>query len=108
VRNNKLDASFNPEPLEMTPLLVTISLSFVIILIALTLLGIGWLITGKCKIQPGACGRDPTKKQAKGDSCGDKVSCQLCEHGEKKEPPSPQSELETSKSTSEIETGKSP
>jgi len=65
----------------MSNLFLTFSIAFVLVVFALTLLGISWLIKGKLSIKPGACGRDPTKKQD--ESCGKKVSCGLCE-GEKK------------------------
>jgi hypothetical protein len=46
-------------------------------LVAIGLLGIGWLLTGKSKIKPGACGRDPTKN--KDENCSEsKISCGLC------------------------------
>lgn len=63
----------------MSTLGVTLLLAIVIILIAVALLGIGWLITGKSKLQPGACGRDPTKKRDE-SSCA--TSCMLCEKPE--------------------------
>ena len=60
----------------MPPLLLTILLACAVALGAIALLGISWLITGKSKLQPGACGRDPTKKRD--DSpCG--TTCHLCE-----------------------------
>lgn len=62
----------------MDNLILTLTIAFVLIAIALSLLGIGWLITGKSKIKPGACGRLPNKN--KDDSCGDKTLCDLCEN----------------------------
>lgn len=60
----------------------TLALSFVFIVAALALLGIGWLITGRQKIKGGTCGRDPTRKQDK--KCGGPdLSCPTCG---KKEP----------------------
>lgn len=56
----------------MSNLFLTLVIAFVIIVFAIALLAIGWLITGKTKIEK-ACGRDPTKK--KDDSCG---SCDVC------------------------------
>ncbi|MBA3237576.1 MAG: hypothetical protein H0T62_04405 [Parachlamydiaceae bacterium] len=64
----------------------TAAIAFVIVLIAMALLGIGWLLTGKPRIQPGACGRAPTQKKTRTDECGQKASCQLCEHDKKKSP----------------------
>lgn len=68
----------------MSTLLLTLTLAFVIIAIAIALLAISWLITGKSKIRPGACGRDPTKKQEKTDECGTDVSCIVCKKTEDK------------------------
>lgn len=59
---------------------LTLTIAFVSVLFALILLGIGWLITGKGKIQPGSCGRDPHKK--KKDECGTDVSCTLCDRND--------------------------
>lgn len=67
----------------MSTLMLTLALAFVIVVIAIALMAISWLLTGKSKIQPGACARDPTKKREDG-SCGTDVSCQLCEKPEKK------------------------
>jgi hypothetical protein len=53
-------------------------IAFVIIVLAIACLAIGWLITGKTKIERGACGRDPTKKRDA--SCETDTSCDLCEH----------------------------
>lgn len=61
----------------MTSLLLTIIIAFVIVMIAIAFLAIGWLATGKSKIRPGACGRDPTKQ--KEEDCGKNSSCGLCE-----------------------------
>lgn len=66
----------------MSTLLLTLALAFVFIVIAIALLAMSWLITGKSKMRPGACGRDPTKKQEKDDSCGTDSSCGLCKKGE--------------------------
>lgn len=63
----------------MSTLLLTLAIAFVVVVVALALLGISWLLTGKSKMRPGACGRDPTKtKEEKG--CGTSADCQLCEH----------------------------
>jgi len=56
----------------MPDLFLTLVIAFVIIVIAIALLAIGWLITGKTRIEKG-CGRDPTKKRD--DSC---QSCDVC------------------------------
>ena len=60
----------------MSTLLITLLLAMVIILAAVSLLCISWLLTGTSKLQPGACGRDPTKKK---DDKSCNVSCHLCE-----------------------------
>jgi len=62
----------------MNTLIITLLLAFLIVVIALGLLGIGWLLTGKSKIRPGACGRDPRKIRDE-ESCGQSSSCSLCE-----------------------------
>lgn len=64
----------------MDTLFLTLIISFIFVIIAVALLGLSWLITGKSKIQPGACGRDPTKKREK--DCSTEVSCHLCEKKE--------------------------
>ena len=46
----------------MSNLFLTLVIAFVIIVFAIALLAIGWLITGKTKIEK-QCGRDPTKKR---------------------------------------------
>lgn len=67
----------------MSTLLLTIILAFVVVVIAICGLAIGWLLKGKSNIQAGACGRDPTKKQ-NDKSCGTKSTCSLCEDKETK------------------------
>lgn len=64
----------------MSTLLLTIAIACVIAVLAMALLGIGWLMTGRSKIYPGACGRDPTKKREEG--CGTGKSCSLCDRDE--------------------------
>jgi hypothetical protein len=56
----------------MSNLFLTLVIAFVIIVFAIALLAIGWLITGKIRIEK-ACGRDPTKK--KDESCH---TCEVC------------------------------
>lgn len=56
-------------------------IAFVVIVVAIACLAIGWLITGRARIER-SCGRDPTKK--KDDSCGASLSCDLCELPQKK------------------------
>lgn len=69
----------------MSSLLFTLAIAFLIVLISIGLLAIGWLITGKARIRAGACGRDPTKKQDEKEGCGTSINCQLCDQN--KEPP---------------------
>ena len=66
----------------MDTLLLTLAIAFVIVVVAIGLLALGWLVTGKSKIQPGACGRDPNKRRD--ESCHTDVSCQLCDKKEHK------------------------
>ncbi|MEM1282362.1 MAG: hypothetical protein AAGG81_02280 [Chlamydiota bacterium] len=65
----------------MDKFLETFSIAAVLIVIALVMIGLSWVLTGKQKIKGGTCGRDPTKEQDK--SCGTKVSCTLCDKGSK-------------------------
>lgn len=67
----------------MLSLLSTLILAFAVVTIAFILLAIGWLLTGKSKIHPGACGKDPTKS-SNDKSCGTKISCLLCKKTEEK------------------------
>jgi len=61
----------------MSPFITTILLAFGVVAVALALLGIGWLITGKSRIIQGACGMDPNRVRDK--RCGtDSISCELC------------------------------
>lgn len=64
-------------------ILLTVFIAFVGVLIAVSLLSIGWLLTGKSKIKPGACGRDPTKIRNK-DCETSSNSCGLCEKKDEK------------------------
>ncbi len=56
----------------MSNLFLTLVIAFVIIVFAIALLAIGWLITGKTKLEK-SCGRDPTKKKDEG--CN---TCDVC------------------------------
>ena len=60
----------------MSNLFLTLMIAFVVVICAIACLAIGWLITGKTKLEK-ACGRDPTKK--KDSSCDNNGSCHLCE-----------------------------
>lgn len=63
----------------MSTLLLTLAIAFLIVLISIGLLAIGWFISGKARIRAGACGRDPHKTKDEKEGCGTKTSCQLCE-----------------------------
>ncbi|WP_143406433.1 hypothetical protein [Estrella lausannensis] len=69
--------------LTLENILTTVALAFVIVSIALALIGIGYLVTGKNKIRLGSCGRNP--HQDKDGSCGTKRSCSLCDKDEKEQ-----------------------
>ncbi|MBS4169222.1 hypothetical protein [Parachlamydia sp. AcF125] len=61
---------------------ITLIIAFLAIMVALLLLGLGWLLTGKPKIKPGSCGRAPIRK--KDSECGDQFSCNLCDKKDEK------------------------
>jgi len=62
----------------MPSLPLTLAIAFVVVMLALALMGISWLITGKLKIRPGACGRDP-RSLRDDKECGTGANCHLCE-----------------------------
>lgn len=62
-------------------LFLTLLIAFIVIVLALASLAIGWLITGRARIER-SCGKDPTKK--KDENCGDSTSCDLCDSPKKK------------------------
>lgn len=66
----------------MSNLFLTLMIAFVVIILAIACLAIGWLFTGRVRIERGSCGRDPTKK--KDESCSTNFSCDLCEHPKEK------------------------
>lgn len=78
----------------MSTLLLTLAIAFIVVMIALALLGISWLITGKLKMRPGACGRDPTKNRNEEPNCGTGVDCQLCEKTKDKDTLGPDDNLQ--------------
>lgn len=65
----------------MSTFLLTLAIAFIVVVIAIAFLAFGWLVTGKSKIRPGSCGRDPTKKRDDED-CS-KSACNLCEREKK-------------------------
>ncbi len=68
----------------MSTLVLTLLLSFIIVLVAICSLAIGWLVTGKSKIKGGMCGRVPKRKEDVED-CGSNFSCDLCSKQQDKE-----------------------
>jgi hypothetical protein len=58
-------------------LFLTLVIAFVIIVIAIACLAIGWLITGKTKLEA-ACGKDPSKTREEKEGCGTTGTCELC------------------------------
>lgn len=82
----------------MPNLFVTLVIAFVLIVLAIASLAIGWLITGKTKIERGSCGRDPTQKRD--ENC--RTPCELCATQEPSQESSdnqPSSEKKDSKQT---------
>lgn len=71
----------------MDQFFVTLLLASAIVLIAIALLGIGWLVKGKSIIRPGACGFDPTKKKDPKKGCGTETTCELCKKPDDKKNP---------------------
>lgn len=59
----------------MSTLILTLALTFGAVLTAIILLGISWLILGKSKLRPGACGRNPHECQKDANNT---VDCTLC------------------------------
>lgn len=68
----------------MSSLLLTLAIAFVITAIAVGLLAVGWVLTGRSRLQAGACGRDPHKKRNEEEGCGTKSHCSLCDQEKKK------------------------
>lgn len=69
----------------MTSLFTTAFLAIIVVLIAMAVIAIGWLITGKSRVRLGMCGRDPTAKRDDKEGCGKDISCSICEKTDKKE-----------------------
>ena len=66
----------------MSNLFLTLMIAFIVIVFAIACLAIGWLITGKTKLEK-ACGRDPTKKK---DSSCESSPCTLCDSSKAQSP----------------------
>ena len=62
----------------MSNIFLSSMIAFIVTVVAIAFLAIGWLITGKSKIEK-SCGKDPTLKAGK--DC-EKNSCHVCEHNE--------------------------
>lgn len=67
----------------METLVTTLAVSFIIVVFAVVLLGVGWILTGKSKLRLGQCGRDPNKSRNE-EGCGTNSTCSLCEKPEDK------------------------
>ncbi|MDP1836702.1 MAG: hypothetical protein Q8K75_12355 [Chlamydiales bacterium] len=66
----------------MSTFLTTAAIAAIIVVLAILLMAVGWLLTGKSKIIRGACGMDPKKRQE--SDCGSDIRCDLCEHNPEK------------------------
>lgn len=64
--------------------LLTIGIAFIVVIIAIGLMGISWLLTGRLKMRPGACGRNPHQDRNGEAGCGTTASCFLCKKPQEK------------------------
>ncbi|MGE3954518.1 MAG: hypothetical protein AB7F31_04890 [Parachlamydiales bacterium] len=64
----------------MKPLLITLLLAVILIALALAGLALGLILTGKNRLQLGACGRYP--RQRRDERCGNETHCPLCDKHE--------------------------
>ena len=71
----------------MSNLFLTLVIAFVVIVIAIACLAVGWLITGKTKIERGSCGNAPGAKREE-EGCGTTTSCHICGPETEKDKPS--------------------
>jgi hypothetical protein len=55
----------------LSTLLLTLLIAFILVVLAIAALSVGWLFSGKSKIRRGACGMDPKKLRDK--ECGNNV-----------------------------------
>jgi hypothetical protein len=76
----------------LSTLFITLIIAFVVIVLAIACMAIGWLITGKSKIVRGACGMNPEELRKKECGSDEKISCSLCEKSEDKKKKKPQEE----------------
>lgn len=65
----------------MSTLLLTLIVSFVLVILCLAMLGISALLTGKPRFRLGMCGKVPGKKKNEKEGCGTERSCGLCGKG---------------------------
>lgn len=65
----------------MDTLIVTLLISFILVVLALAALAIKWVLTGKSDLRAGSCGRYPSKQ--KDQECGTNETCPLCKKQEK-------------------------
>lgn len=70
----------------MSTFIITLLVAFVATVCAITLLAIGWLISGRSRVVRGGCGMDP--KKLRDGQCGDARSCALCDREQTKQEPS--------------------
>jgi len=61
----------------MSTLFLTLIIAFLLVVLAIAALSVGWLLTGRSKIVRGACGMDPSKLRK--NECGTDIKCGLCE-----------------------------
>ncbi len=66
----------------MKPLVITLILAVLLVALALAGLAIGLILTGKSRLQLGACGRYP--KRRRDEHCGVETHCPLCNDSDKK------------------------
>lgn len=69
----------------MSTLIITLLVAFVATVSAITLLAIGWLISGRSRVVRGGCGMDP--KKLRDGQCGDSHNCALCDREPMKQEP---------------------
>jgi len=69
----------------MLNLVTTLGITFVLFILALSLLGVSWLFTGKSRLRIGMCGRVPTQIRNKDKGCGTQHTCGICGNSEKSE-----------------------
>jgi hypothetical protein len=67
----------------MNNVFTTIFLTIIVVLLAMAVIAIGWLLTGKSRVRLGMCGRDPTAKRNDKEGCGKDISCSICEKTDK-------------------------